>query len=124
MNHFGRSSYHDANGPLIAMIRKATTLARPLGPEHDDEKTISSLRTAILDICREGKRVFNKDGALHEMVSSLHELVREKKTSDALVAGMRHNQDFWHALLFFSGDAKERDDDDDDDDFGKPNEEL
>merc|ERR1712187_677015 len=70
MNYLGRSAYHDRNGPLINAIN-AVSDGLPGGDNPVTMEHTKGFRLKLLDVCAEGKKVFESGGSLYTMLDEL-----------------------------------------------------
>lgn len=110
MNHLGRSTYHDSNGPLIeALKRTAESIPAKMSSLSDNE--MKGIRHNLLDVCSEGKSLFQKDGALHSLVTEFKGILDGKDAfahlAKAAKVRFQENPDLRHALFFLAGTHKD-----------------
>lgn len=101
LNHLGRSSYHSRNGPLIGAIQRTSRII----PDMDGKDSVEQFRKGVLEICLEGKKLFKKNGALHNMLAGLQDLLHRKASSEVLSKSVGANAELYRAMKFFSGDV-------------------
>lgn len=105
VNYLGRSSYHDNNGPLVQMI---DVLSKSLPGRAGGEFTtneVKTLRTSILRICSEGKKLFDSGGSLYKMLAGLKDLLDVEENASAFAKVFASNDDVRKAFTFLAGPA-------------------
>eukprot|EP00397_Hematodinium_sp_SG-2012_P048313 GEMP01055298.1.p1 GENE.GEMP01055298.1~~GEMP01055298.1.p1 ORF type:complete len:203 (+),score=49.30 GEMP01055298.1:91-699(+) len=73
VNYFGREEFHKKNGPLISAAKKAKLLFGNF--KSTSTYDLDMLRIALQEITGAGKRIFKEGGALHTMLTELHNLL-------------------------------------------------
>eukprot|EP00416_Gambierdiscus_australes_P029976 CAMPEP_0171084246 /NCGR_PEP_ID=MMETSP0766_2-20121228/18198_1 /TAXON_ID=439317 /ORGANISM="Gambierdiscus australes, Strain CAWD 149" /LENGTH=201 /DNA_ID=CAMNT_0011541735 /DNA_START=83 /DNA_END=688 /DNA_ORIENTATION=- len=102
VNYLGRRAYHDSNGPLINAIKKVSATLPRAGQNFDDDD-MASLRSAIVEVCREGKQLFQEGGSLSQMLTELQDLIGGNTRVQAFKKGLNENVQVKVAFDFFSG---------------------
>ena len=102
LNYLGRSAYHDNNGNLIEALRMVTT-SFPSKAQPIDENLSQKIQKRILAVCKEGKKVFKKDGALYTMLEDLDALLVMPSVAKELSSSLASIQGARGAFDYFSG---------------------
>uniref|UniRef100_A0A7S1QL54 Uncharacterized protein n=1 Tax=Alexandrium catenella TaxID=2925 RepID=A0A7S1QL54_ALECA len=118
LNYLGRSAYHDSNGPLIDSIKRVAS-AFPRGGEGLDDEDVAGLRYRLVDVCKEGKKLFKEGGSLNQMLQELQSIVSATSSNAALKKGLNENSQLRNAFVYFSGSRPTGSDDDPDFDEGE-----
>merc|ERR1719482_1535396 len=75
---------------------------------------MKGIRHNLLDVCSEGKSLFQKDGALHSLVTEFKGILDGKDAfahlAKAAKVRFQENPDLRHALFFLAGTHKDRKD--------------
>lgn len=101
LNYLGRSAYHDKNGPLIGAIKKASAAYPQTG--ELELKHAAAVREALAEICSKGTELFQKGGAVHDMLHSLKVSLDTKKFAAQFDKSLIQNPDVKKAFAFLSG---------------------
>jgi len=96
LNYMGRSKYHSSNGPLVESIKKVSA-AIPQTSSSMTEAEALSLRRRLLEVCTEGKKLFEKGGSLHAMLGEL-EVILHMETFTPAFANSDKAQTEIHSL--------------------------
>lgn len=94
LNYLGRSAYHDNNGPLLDAIHEIPEAIR-----HRQK----DLRLAVKRTCERGMDIFEKDGALFNMLAALAELVRNEDIYASFQKALKANAEIRGAFEYFGG---------------------
>jgi len=105
LNYMGRSKYHSANGPLIESIKKVSAAipkkATSMAEAH-------SFRRRLLDVCKEGKKLFEKGGSLHAMLGELEVILHMETIVPALIESEKAHNEFFNVKNLFDYTASRR----------------
>mmetsp|Transcript_74663 Transcript_74663/g.230784 ORF Transcript_74663/g.230784 Transcript_74663/m.230784 type:complete len:204 (-) Transcript_74663:64-675(-) len=105
LGYLGRSAYHDSNGPLIETIKRVSAVL-PEGGSSIDEDDVASLKYGVLDVCKEGKKLFKEGGSLHQMLDELQTVLRLEGIVAALQKGLNENSRFGKAAFDYLAGPK------------------
>jgi hypothetical protein len=109
-NYLGRDAYHDKNGPLIDAIKKAGQ-AYPGKGAKADSKRLAAVRQAILKCCVEGRKIFERDGAIFNMMDQLQTILNKDKVAKEFDANIVNNPEVRKAFDFLTGPPPDVDED-------------
>merc|ERR1711957_1079037 len=101
LNYLGRSSYHDHNGPLIGAIQGVVVAFYTA--DEAPEMIVKSMRT----MCQQGMAIFEKGGALNNMMTELLALVDDKVNEKYLIKRIPANKEVRQLFEFLKSDSEE-----------------
>eukprot|EP00406_Dinophysis_acuminata_P012075 CAMPEP_0179235850 /NCGR_PEP_ID=MMETSP0797-20121207/13623_1 /TAXON_ID=47934 /ORGANISM="Dinophysis acuminata, Strain DAEP01" /LENGTH=198 /DNA_ID=CAMNT_0020943085 /DNA_START=116 /DNA_END=712 /DNA_ORIENTATION=- len=112
MNYLGRSKYHDANGPLLDALRSVAGSFPAKAKEGISDAQVADLAKRVLAVCTEGMKLFEADGALHQMLTDLKAILSEEKNMVHFKEGLKTNQQIRKAFVYLAGPSPLDGDDD------------
>mmetsp|Transcript_74665 Transcript_74665/g.230791 ORF Transcript_74665/g.230791 Transcript_74665/m.230791 type:complete len:204 (-) Transcript_74665:64-675(-) len=105
LNYLGRSAYHSSNGPLINTIKRVSD-AFPKDTSKFDEDDMASLKYRVLDVCKEGKKLFKEGGSMHQMLDELQSVFLFHGIAAAFQKGLNENSRFGKAAFDYLAGPK------------------
>jgi len=102
LNYLGRSAYHFVNGNLIKALQEVTN-AFPSNDDSITEAVARKIHGRIWAVCTEGKKVFQKGGALHNMLDELDALLVIPSLATPLMKSLASIKVGRSAFDYFSG---------------------
>eukprot|EP00929_Paragymnodinium_shiwhaense_P110927 TRINITY_DN78268_c0_g1_i1.p1 TRINITY_DN78268_c0_g1~~TRINITY_DN78268_c0_g1_i1.p1 ORF type:complete len:211 (-),score=83.75 TRINITY_DN78268_c0_g1_i1:293-925(-) len=114
LNYLGRTAYHNQNGDLVSAIREAGAVlsALPSGKKFD-KYDVKPIAEKIVDICKSGQQLFDKDGSLHLMLKELKAIMKKDTNHEHFAKGLSENLEVRKAFSYFVGPRPGEDLDDD-----------
>lgn len=101
VNYLGRQAYHDKNGPLLDALREVPGAMKYRQKEFQG---------SVQNLCANGVRVFEKGGALHNMLSALEKIAKNDEIYRHFEKALKGNTEIRDAFEYLAGERPSKDD--------------